>query len=578
MAISNLKELRDMIGGRGVKGSRMAIYNNLRFDQKKAQDFYNQNFDFKIYMTFEKLKLPTARQMQDTFVSHLPLSNPVVEVVPFKDKPPYNERSLTLQDFYYGLLRQNMRQTDNFILNSAKDIGIRGEAFLKILWDVNVLGGMPKKEKGESGEAYKDRVGIYYLEKMPIKISSPDPMFCYPSKDHIDCTPTDMLEVYTVLAGQVRRVFPKWKSTLGDHQLVDIYEWWTDKARCFLAGPNKTPLTNDIEENPYGFVPYVHVYSGWGVPDQNNSPESKAVSILKGAYDLLIQQCRWFGYLDKAVAWTSMPQIQAKGKKDDYEEGKGLTPYPGDVHYEEETKGVKITWAADRIPTGILEALGISDALLGREQPSVLKGEAPRGIEAGYPMALMIGEARLKFGVPLMNLETLLARGLEKVRFLVRDVAEEEVPIWGDSKVVTIGPEDCDGIYRVNLTFDATTPEMRADRALAYQRLRQGGSISHYTELKEGHNIKDPDKELDRIHAESILAHPAIQRMIAVRAVREKEGDEAANLVEQLMTEGEAGAERKEVSRGGGMAERQLPEDVLTQVISRQERGSKAKL
>lgn len=578
MAITNLADLRKLIGSMGTKGSRIGQFNTLRLDQKKAQNFYDMNFDFKIYTTFEKIKLPTARQMQDTFVSHLPLSNPVVEVIPFKDKAPYVDRAVKLQEFSHSLLRQNMRQTDNFILNGAKDLGIRGEAFLKTLWDVNVIEGMEGKRKGESEESYRDRVGAFYLEKMPIKMTCPDPMSCYPSRDHIDCTPADMLEVYTVLVSQVKRVFPDWKTALSNHQPVKIYEWWTDKSRCFLAGETKVALTDGIEENPYGFMPYVHVYSGWGVRDEDNSPESKAVSILRGAYDLLIQQCRWFGYLDKAVAWTSMPQISAKGVKADYEEGRGLTPKPGDVNYDEERTGVKLTWAAPNLPAGILEALGLSDALLGRAQPAVLRGEAPRGVEAGYPMALMIGEARLQFGIPLMNLETLVARGLEKVRFLIRDVAKDEVPVWGDSKVITVGKEDCDGHYRVNLTFDATTPEMRADRAFAGQRLRQGGSISHYTELKDYHNIKNPDEELDRIAAESILEHPAIQREIAVEAVREKKGDEVALAVKQAMEEGEAGAARKEVSRGGGVGERPVPEDVLSQVISRQQRGAKPKI
>lgn len=560
-----LREIKEMVGDK-ASGRRVSRFRTLRTNQKLQQDWYNLKYSIKIHDEFKKVKLPTARQMVDTFVSHLPLSNPTVKVIPFKEKNPYIKRAVIQQEYYESLMRWNMQQTTNYLRDAAKDLGTKGEAFIKIVWDENMLGAsVTDKEKREQ----------VMLERMPLKIMAREPSNCYPSADHIDCRPTDMIEQYTITAGQVHRIWPKWKTGAASNVPVVFTEYWDDEVLCFIA--DGTPVTDGVEENPYHCVPYEHVYSGFGHRDENNSPESLAVGIFQHSIDLLMQQCRDFAYLDKAEAFASLPMLLLPGNREDYEQGgKALVPKPGQVTYTGDFQGeiAKVVWAANNLPAGIMQAISVHNSMLGKSQPQVLRGETPSGVDSGYPMALMIGEARLEFGIPLENLQTLFSRSCDLVRIIIRDVVKEEVPIWGTNGVITLNPDDCDGAYRVSVEFDATTPEAAANRALILQRLRQGGDISRQTALELNPMIKNPAKEAIRIDAESLSKHPAIQRMIAVKAIRAKEGEQAALAVEQAMSEGEAGAGRKAESSGipqGGASENQLPEDVLAHAIGRRQ-------
>ena len=570
-----LQNVRDMVReGTGQKegGPRAGTFRILRNAQRKDQRFYDLKYEIKIHEIFKKIKLPTARQMVDTFVSHLPLTKPVVEVIPFADKDPYKTRAITQQDYYTWLLTWYMQQLENILQKSSKDLGIRGEAFIKMVWDENAIG-----TTAEGKEKEGDERDMALLERMPLRMMCPDPMNCFPHTDHIDCHPADMIEIYYLQAEQVRRIWPDWdkRNSFANTTKVKLAELWTPSQVCFLA--NNDPLLGegkekDIIDNPYKIVPYTHVYSGYGHPDEDNTPESKAVSIIRYAEEIIEQQCRYHSYLDKAAAFAAMPIVELPGSREDYAEGgKKLVPHPGMITFRGETEGegARVVWAAPNLPAGILQAIGVTDALLGKEQPGVVRGEAPKGIEAGYPMALMIGEARLQFGLPLQNLQTLFSRALEQARFLIKDVAKETVSVWGEDKVIKISPEDCEGAYRVKVEFDASTPERRAQRALAGQKLRQGGSISRYTELKEYQNNKNPKKEINRMYAESLMTHPALQTMAAVNAVRALEGEKAAMAIQMAMAEGAAGAGRKARSAGkaGTEEEAQLPEDVLAQAI-----------
>lgn len=553
----------------GRSGTWVNRFRKLRANQKKAQEFYDMAFNFKVYADYEKIRLPNAREMIHTFLAHLPLNNPIVEVTPFKTTKSYQAKALKQKEFYQAVLNHSIAQTDPAIIYAGKDIGIRGEAFLKVLYDIDVIGGMPLSEEGESDNDYKERKLEYLIERMPIKLISPDPMNCYPSADHIDCRPVEMIEVYNLYAGQIRRVFPNWVSAKKDLDIVVFIEYWNDEKRCFLA--DGKPVTDGFEDNPYGKNPYVHVYSGWGNRTEENLPETKAINMIWEAMDLIIQQCRLHAYLDKATAFASIPMIKTPRSREEVEQGGiALKPSPGMVLFEGEE--AKIEWAANNLPAGILQAIMLNEARINRLQPGVLRGEVPKGIEAGYAMALMVGEARLQFGIPLDNIKTLVARALELIRYIVRDVAEDDLAIWGKNKALTLSSEDCQGAFRIEVDFASTSMEQKLNQAVGIQRIRQGGDISLETALELNPLVDNPKKELNRINAQSILKHPAIQRKIAVDAIRELEGAKAALEVEEAMREGEEGAMRKATSTGipvGGVPEGALPEDVLSQALSK---------
>lgn len=579
-SIQTVSDLREAVsaGSNNLRsGWLVNRYRNLRNAQKRWQDFYDLNYDIKVYKNYQKIKLPLGRQMVDDFVSHLPLFNPIVEVIPFKETKPYLERAIKQQEFFTALLMSTAQQVENAIVGAAKDIGILGEAFWKVSYDTVAVEGL-KPGDGESDEEFKTRKQEYLLNRMPIQLTARCPQNCYlPVFDHVDGRPVEIVEVYPVTAGQVRSLFRDWKSQKKGGDIVVFAECWNDKTVCFMAdGIECQP--GGFVENPYGLVPYAHAYSGLGQRTEEYKPETIAVGLIFKAEDIIKEQSRWHAYLDKGMSFAAMPIANAAGEKEDYDEGNGIKVEPGAVYYGGDEKKVTLTWAASNLPSGIFQALMYGESLLGKMQPAVLHGEAPQGVQSGYPMAVMVGQARLQFGIPLENLKTMVARGLELVRYVIRDYAKEDMPVWGESRAVTLSPKDCEGAYRIKVDFDATTPEEQANRALVGQRLRQGKSISHYTELKTYHNDKNPVKEISRMFAEDIVASPSMQQYITLKATEQVVGKQAALQVAGNMAEGDAGARRKAASSGtqvGGEQESQLPEDVLAQAMAKRTQASR---
>jgi len=574
--IKNYTELKNAVSARGarwgVSGTWINRFRKLRSLQTTAQQFFDMNYQITVYKKSEAIKLPTARQMVATFLSHMPLTNPIVKVTPFKATAPNEKRAEKQQAYFQALLLHELQQSEPPLIDAARDIGIRGEAFLKAIYDVGVTNNLPKKLKDESEASYKDRKLEYLIENNPILVTCPDPMTCYPSVDHLNCRPLEMIEVYTVYAGEIRRIWGKdeWESTKKDNELVVFIEYHNDDKRCFLADGKF--VTNKFEPNPYNRVPYLHVYSGWGHRTKDNKPEDRAISMIFEAENAIKEQSRFRSYLDKSLAFASNPVVRTSKAQSEFPES-GLVVTPGMVLYGEET--LDVLWAASSLPAGIMQAIMLSEQEINKGQASVLRGDMPRGVEAGYAAALMIGEARLKFGIPLENLKALCARTLELVRHLIR-TSDEELALWSKGKALTLSPQDCEGAFRIEVDFESTSKQQQIQEAVGVQRLRQGGSISLQTELELNPLIPDARKERIRIEVESLSKHPAIQRIKAIKAIRAKEGEEAAKAVAEAMEEGEAGAERKALSSGippGGGGESELPEDVLASAISRRGRA-----
>jgi len=299
--------------------------------------------------------------------------------------------------------------------------------------------------------------------------------------------------------------------------------------------------------------------------------------LIRFLHDVLDEESRLHSYLDSASAFSSLPIVVLPGGREEYEEGgEKLVPQPGDVWYAGEHAGQpppQIVYPAPNLPAGIFQTIRYYAEILGKAQSQVLRGEAPRGVEAGYPMAVLIGQALLESSIPLINLQTAIARALEMVRLLIKDVIKQPLWVWGKSKAIGLTPSDCEGAYRINVKFESATPEGMMNEALGLDRLRQGGGISLETELELNPLIKNPQLEKNRLKAQSLFSHPALQRVAAVRAVRELYGTQEALEVQQAMAEGEAGAVRKAGSTGippGGVTEKPLPEDILaSQVLGR---------
>lgn len=561
--INSIAELNKMVSNKVTdlvpSGNRGGLFRKLRTMQKTAQDFYDLNFDVKVYKGYEKIKLPIARQLVDVMVNQLPLYKPKIEVIPFKDTKAYQHKADKQSQFFAALLLDSLSQTDPPIPTAGKYIGLRGEAFLKSVYDVGVLEGIPKDE---------DEKAAYLINHFPLKLICPDPMNCYPSSEHIDCRPVDMIEINQVFASDIRRVWPDWKSSKSDSDLVVFVEYWDNEKYVCLA--NGKPLTKDFEDNEYHITPYVHVYSGWGVKTATNDPEKKAINLIFECQDLIKQQCREFSYHDRALAFASTPMIHTSKEHDEVlreSSGVELKIEPGMVLYGDER--VEVTWAANNLPAGIQSAIMMNQSMIDRVQAGILRGETT-GIASGVQAEVLLGQARRGFDLPLENLKILIARALETMQIIVSQMGTEELSIWGANKALSLSKEDCTGAFRYKVDFETLTFEGKLAQAVGLAGLRQGGDVSLKTALELNPLVDDPEFEYNLIQAEKMLKHPAWQDKISVDALKELGQPEQAALLSQAMAEGAAGEVRKAESSGipvGGRLEQPTPTSVIEQAI-----------
>jgi len=128
---------------------------------------------------------------------------------------------------------------------------------------------------------------------------------------------------------------------------------------------------------------------------------------------------------------------------------------------------------------------------------------------------------------------------------------------------MNLGPDDIKGHYDCEVQLLAEPPEATDVRKALGKTLRQGGSISHKTELRQYEDMseKEADDELAQIAAENAMQEPAVRNVIALNAMERlgmhKELEQltkAAQEAKQQITKGKPPIQQsQQIQTGAGM-------------------------
>ena len=139
---------------------------------------------------------------------------------------------------------------------------------------------------------------------MPVQFVIPDPtvVFVDPRGGEVDGVPNRLLMYFERAAWDIKRNYPFWPWTAGSQKdwstKFPFLMYWDNDVRYTMveAEDNKYPLLytkdgdieNDgIQDNIYGFVPFVHCYSGFGEGSADGDPAKLAVSRIRNIRDLI---------------------------------------------------------------------------------------------------------------------------------------------------------------------------------------------------------------------------------------------------------------------------------------------------
>jgi hypothetical protein len=367
----------------------------------------------------------------------------------------------------------------------------------------------------------------YSLDSFPLKYSAPDPMFIYPSSRG-----TNVIEAFPITVEAALEICEMygWKWSNPDGKAMDDeviwLEYWSPEARCFMIDE---VAVLPVQENIYKMLPYIHAYSGYGVPSSN--PATLSRSILYSKRDMISMYTAALSQMYAINSRFAWPKRTFEGTPEQLEEYQKVY---GTLDFNPETvtllpEGTKIdTVNGESPPSGFYSHL----AMLQKKAapPMVLSTDAP-DYASGYFANVMASSGKAVYKDPFKALEVSLEKVLALSGRMVENVLKKKVGIKtmtavGDGQTIHyeayVKPDDFKGYYDCKVSLFADTPEANAMKKKLGVELQSTGVISHRANLIEyqGKTAEEAEMEMSQIWAERALANnPSLQQAIGENAL-----------------------------------------------------------
>ncbi len=260
--------------------------------------------------------------------------------------------------------------------------------------------------------------------------------------------------------------FKSWERSSANTKvtLVEWYGFADAKAQyCTYAAweKNKGGWLVEPRLTGYKYLPFIRIYSGYGLRTRGAAPEDIAVPILTEQVKTLLIDHAYALSVCSAImgnaAWNRLAVTSEALKnqvQEDFQPGSVSVRPPGTVVIE-----------SPNIPAAVLQHYSnISGELDQALYSGVVSGQRPEGVNTASGLVMLSGQARLKFGPPLRLLEVGVAKLLGNLGLLLESLEEwegiEEFEIRGRK----IRVADFDGDYSVKVKLLAEDPEERNAR------------------------------------------------------------------------------------------------------------------
>lgn len=547
--------INDLIAERDRREGYFGRHHEL---QKQLDQYYELTYDAGIptKLGYPQRTPRTARDWIDVGVNNYTLDNPKATVPLRANNDTARAKDGRLETFYKSFMALHIQ---NYKL-TAKKLLLRGEAFARLWVDDYYYG----RDWEQMSNEEKDKLHAEMFSRFPIKVYVPDPINVLPSPGHIDANgflPEDVIEDYYMTKAEVVSLCKRngWKvpAVVEAKENTELVRWtayYSADQRVFLADDEKVLSGPNI----LGFVPYVHVPSGYGNTSYEGKPEYQYRSILYGVKDMINLQTRALSQIDAILSRWAYPRPKIKGEIEKIRQlYSNFNMDPNTPVLEDSEVSIEFL-QGEAPPPELFSHLGIVSAMA--EPPKSLQGQRQKGVYSGEHQEALISYAKPLYKDPMKNLEQglalvngMAARIVEKVLgypIVIRDV-DNPGKVSGRK---TISPDDVDGYYYNEVEMLSELPEQTDMRKMLGANLHRSGIISHQTCLSEYHDMgrEEAAEEIARVIAEKALENPTIQQAVAMDAVDKLGLERAKELIQQ---------QGVELQRGGS---RRMPENMPT--------------
>jgi len=164
-------------------------YSEVRKAFAKDEKYYELDFADRLELpkefAAEGIVLPTARDMVDTFVDHIDISNARVFVNRKGTSSAAEDEKEMMRKFYLGLIHRNNVEADISPWRvAAKHYAAHGLCVFEDVWDADQWLDKPERKEGESEDEYAARIDewrAHQYNSIPIVIKAPNPYNVIPN-------------------------------------------------------------------------------------------------------------------------------------------------------------------------------------------------------------------------------------------------------------------------------------------------------------------------------------------------------------------------------------------------------------
>lgn len=321
------------------------------------------------------------------------------------------------------------------------------------------------------------------------------------------------------------------RTPLNDNNTVTWIEYWDGKYKCLIG--NGVPIFReeygeDLIEHGLGCNPYVVRAAGYGSV-AGAEAQHRYRSMLSNVFSELETEAALITQLKWIVQETAWPiYLAPKDVEGDFE------LEPGTINLIENPDSIKAIRALreDAIESkSIIELLGyIKDEIERATYPVILKGTAPTGIRAGYPIAILSTQARMKFAAPTDALKDTFKDLAHKTLCIVKNRFKTGCEVIDGYK---LQPSDYDTyLGRITIKLEPQLPQDLASKLPLLEFLLGSAGFSKSDVIRElGYDNPEDIRELRM--AEDLEDDPRV-RQVQVEHLISLLSPEAAAAVQEV--------------------------------------------
>jgi hypothetical protein len=528
-----------------------------RNEQEWDADLYNQNpnrvrqylpSDVPIYQS------SLATEVVDEVSDSLRTDAPVIRYRPrSRGRDAENERHRArMTTWGYERLKFDQAYADIDPYNQAGlDLALRGEAILKVLHNAD-FPLKPTRDEFPTRSVYDDALADWRTETSTISPLLPtqalDPLGVY--------TPPDAgCPLSYIVQYQVRRQidmweqYPDWKEGVKnkvysfgvDERAMNVdelndpvreVEWlecWTESHYIIWVGGVEVIR----KPNPYGFVPYAHVYSGLGRSDVRGNTAEKAASILSKVRGEIEAEIVGKTIKFELAKLYVFPRIMVpRGTADDIADSLRAR---GIIEYEPDMGPDSIKWLdSPPINTSVAEFMDSVERAIAKRVNPIMRGMAEQESDFGVLEALRLGQATKGIQQIATNLNRLSSNTLNIAASIVQAMNFDYEDMRKDDFVEPHFEIEFKAIDPVEETrrHMAGLALYRADRAITKRTLRKEFLDGVITNIEDEEEQEMTERAEEAFYASDAFQQYAIETYTAER--QEEMARDARDNAEQM--------------------------------------------